>query len=108
MAKQFKAAYKRLLMHTSVTGSTQVNCIEQTPSIILAMSTTNTVKMKTDDHQLIDNFITDENNRETITSNHDYTVNTLSFSNIVILYVCDVVDYIAGFVVKKVKKTFKL
>lgn len=102
-AKLFQAAYKKLLIHTGVTGSLQANCIEQVPTIILAVSTSKGNKMKTIDNLLTENFENDATFHEN--TDHNYYITSASYSKNLSLYISDIIEYIAGFVVRKIKST---
>ena len=99
----FQAAYKKLLIHTSVSGSLQANCIEQVSNIILAVSTSKGNKMKTVDNLLAENF--ENTTFHESNDDHSYSLTSGSYSKNMSLYIQDIVEYIAGFVVRRIKKT---
>lgn len=83
---QFEHAYKRLLVNNQITASCFGNCgiLDATTILPLEFNTT-------------DN-ITEGSSKEL--TDHDYIESSVSLSS----YVEDVVEYIAGFIVKKVKQ----
>lgn len=105
-ARQFESAYKRLLIHCEVTGSQNANCLDQTPISILTVSSKHKFQIVPSGIQCLDANLKDDNDIfESHLNDHAYyklpEFATLSF------YVVDVVSYIAGFVVRQVKKTVK-
>jgi hypothetical protein len=96
-ATQFEAAYKRLLTHAEITTSASANCLPQDDTQILYVSS-NSPKI-----------IFENNDMDSITFNDDPFENEgddeiiMDTSN---NYIADVVDYLCGFVVKKLKKKY--
>lgn len=101
-ARQFMAAYKRLVMRTAVTASERANCLDQSPSFILSLSMEK--KVKTIDYLLSE--IPNETSEDPVTD-HDYAMSSSTYYNNLSLYVNDVSAYIAGFVVVKLKRILK-
>jgi hypothetical protein len=94
-ATQFEAAYKRLLTHAEITTSASANCLPQDDTQILYVSSNSS------------KIIFENNDIDSITFNNDPFENEdddeiiMDTSN---NYIADVVDYLCGFVVKKLRK----
>lgn len=100
---QFKAAYKRLIVHVNSIIYNNGNCSPQTPQIMLAVSTSQTVsKMRSLGYS---------HNLDMLESDNDYDDDlgllTLDNTESLSSFVSDVVEYVAGFVVRQVKRRLK-
>lgn len=110
-AKQFKAAYKQLLVRHEIASSENANCISLSKINILSVGSQGKSKNNfvqninhdndrrlSDDLQIIDNS-------EAATSDHAYS--KIPSSKILSEYVEDVVAYISGFVQRKLISAIK-
>ncbi|XP_049947543.1 uncharacterized protein LOC126455824 [Schistocerca serialis cubense] len=101
-ARQFVAAYKRLLIHSEIRGSERGNCITLEDIPILTFSSSNV-----EDH--INNtserwqLLSTENSAATTDNGHDYFATGIYLSEVAV----HIVVYIAGFVVRHLEKTLK-
>ncbi|KAJ3661785.1 hypothetical protein Zmor_006169 [Zophobas morio] len=95
-ASQFEAAYKRLLIHAEITSKSSANCLPQDDTYILNIASTASSKKKID-------YMTDNVDRlddgELNFDIDEILINEENHSQ----YVNDVVIYICGFIVKKLK-----
>lgn len=101
-ATPFMSAYKRLIVHTDIKRSDRANAALDTTAILYCSSKTtlNNTKDDVNEEELIKVNIKSTDNFKT--RNQDYT----SAWNLTI-FTEDIVRYMAGFVVKKMKKTIK-
>ncbi|CAH1980465.1 unnamed protein product [Acanthoscelides obtectus] len=95
-AWQFEQAYKRLLIHSEIASSESANCLAQDSTSILNV-TSKKVKNPSLDvlYEFEEDFSPDL--QEQYIVNHNKILNCV--------YICDVVEYIAGFVSKKLDQT---
>jgi len=94
-AAQFESSYKRLLIHTELMVSSGANCLPLDLTTILTVSSTN----KNEDtitNTYIDMLCAEDNSLL-----EDDLMNDVSVENI---YIINVVEYIAGFIVRKVQR----
>lgn len=96
-AKQFAAAYKRLLVHHQVTSSTFANCIPLDETTVLNASSANV-------SDVVNTDLFMESSEHLPENEHLYAVTASSLQNTFTGYVTDIVEYISGFVVKKITK----
>lgn len=98
-ARQFEATYKRLLVHSEIKGADTANAIALDATTILQCSSSNTLTETDEGEELLNS--TEYLNICREIENHDYI-----FSSAWHLtdYIKDVVTYIAGFVIKCIKK----
>lgn len=99
-AYQLQTAYKRLLVHHEITGSQYANCIAMDSTQILHLGSSaicagGTAELTTD---IIESNLAQDINTVT---DHDYTEDPRYCKSI---YINDIVAYIAGFAIRKVKK----
>ncbi|KFM71923.1 THAP domain-containing protein 9, partial [Stegodyphus mimosarum] len=104
-AKQFKAAYVRLLMHHHIMTSGSANCIVLDDTNILNVSSSTNIYLKSINFNSTDTFKGDFDFSENcVTEDHSFALTSCKqFSD----FVSDVVVYIAGSVVKKLKNALK-
>lgn len=95
-AWHFEQAYKRLLIHSEITSPDSANCLAQDDTSILYISSK---KVKNPSIDLLYEFEEDFSPEieEQYTVQHEQILNCA--------YICDIVEYIAGFVSKKLVKT---
>ncbi|KAJ3641435.1 hypothetical protein Zmor_027942 [Zophobas morio] len=91
-AIQFEAAYKKILIHTELSSSEAANCLALDETSILKVVSTNK------SHYSLDLISYDCEDDEEL---------NVSLPQYMEKYIFDVVQYIAGFIVKKLKKTLK-
>lgn len=91
-AFQFQASYKRLLVHHEITGSQYANCVAMDSTRILHIGSSRGTETSGIAEKIKLNEITD----------HDYSSVLLYCENAA---VNDIIAYIAGFVVRKIKKS---
>jgi len=93
---QFEAAYKSIIIHSEIKSSSNANCMALDDTTILRVSSSN-IKVKDTQPELLDLLcVAGTENLETTDLLYVY-----QHSN----FINDVVAYIAGFVVRKIKKT---
>lgn len=91
-AAQFASAYKRLLIHSEITSSSSANCLPQDNTRILHVVST----YRKSDHVSADDVCTFEN----------FSYEGLEITDASMQFRNDIVEYLAGFIVRKLKKTF--
>lgn len=104
-AIQFKGAYKRLVIHGEIKHITSGNCIPLEDIKILTFSEMryeNKINLFTHTTESIDNYESVES-LPAVDGDHDYLADPSRLS----LYTQEVIVYIAGFVVKKLRKVIK-
>ena len=103
----FKAAWQRLLCHQQLKEVGTGNCVSQDSCRILSISS------RIDRHQPLDittlaanqsNASNDDDLQLPVLFDHDYVLDGIGDIHILSLYVENVVTYIAGFVVRSIKK----
>lgn len=99
-ARQFQAAYKRLLVHTQISGSKAANIADFDNITILNCSGITRTE-EGEDMEENEDFIQFERKLNNDLQENNY-LNSESWN--LTLYVEDVVAYISGFVVRKIKK----
>lgn len=94
-AWQFEQAYKRLLIHSEITAPDSANCLAQDDTSILNVSSKSYVSTSLD--SLIEEEDMSLDLEQQYISNHSNILNCI--------YLSDVVEYIAGFVSRKLMRT---
>lgn len=109
-ATQFKSAFKRLLVHGELKHLTSGNCIPLSHINILmckrpemAINKTSDRNRMIDDNQNLDDNFQEELAEEIVNNDHDYLTDPTRITE----YSRRVIIYIAGFVVKALKKQIK-
>lgn len=102
-ATQFKAAYKRLLIHQQVKGSEFGTCLDSEECSILNVSSGLGME-QTNPFVSSLNFHSEITGVETVTHDHCYDIPVTCFEQLS-KYVTNVVVYISGFIVRKLLKT---
>lgn len=102
-ATQFKAAYKRLLIHQQVTGSEFGTSLSTLDCPILSVSAGQSA-MQANPFVSPLNFNVDKSYVDTVSHDHSYVIPRISFQKLS-NYVSNVIVYIAGFIVRKLHKT---
>lgn len=95
-AWQFEQAYKRLLVHAEITSPDSANCLAQDSTSILNVSSKTEIVSKSLDQLYEEEDIASDNLEE-------FNVHYANLLNC--MYICDVIEYIAGFVSRKLIKT---
>lgn len=99
-AKQYKAAYIRLLAHHEILTSDNANCtILDTTNILNLNSARNMYLNNVNENHIDESDVADMENLQTISGDHTYAYKPLNFS-MLSEYVSDVVSHVAGFIVK--------
>ncbi|GBN24835.1 hypothetical protein AVEN_265143-1, partial [Araneus ventricosus] len=110
-AKQFKAAYKQLLVRHEIASSENANCISLSKINILSVGSQGKSKnnfvqnINHDDDRRLSDDLQIIDNSEAVTSDHAYS--KVPSSKILSEYVEDVVAYISGFVQRKLISAVK-
>lgn len=97
-AIQFEAAYKRLLVHTELSSSEAANCLAQDNTSILKISSSQKLSAEPD-------FIDVSHNLDTISSEFEEDFYFPEEHTVYSKYINDIVEYISGFVVRKIIKS---
>lgn len=93
---QFEAAYKSIIVHSEIKSLSSANCMALDDTTILRVSSSN-IKVKDTQSELVDLLcVAGIDNLE-----NNNLLSVYQHSN----FINDVVAYIAGFVVRKIKKT---
>ncbi|GBO03047.1 DNA transposase THAP9 [Araneus ventricosus] len=104
-AKQFKAAYVRLLAHHQIMTSDSANCtILDDTNILNVSASKNTYLKSINDSDAQRDDIDQWPAVESLVQDHNYCVNAFRHQS---QYSQDVIGYVAGFVVKKLKTSLR-
>lgn len=108
-ARQFKSAFKKLLVHGELKHITSGNCIPLTDIPILTYTKPEIlINLSTDRHSLLNDIERDNTSQQhldynVIDNDHDYLADPSRLTE----FAKSVITYIAGFVVRSVAKTVK-
>lgn len=103
-AKQFKAAYTRLLAHHEVMTSDSANCSILDSTSIVNVTSENVYLNTINESDIHREDISNWSDAKAVVEDHNYCVNAYRHQS---QYSEDVIGYVAGFVVRKLKKKLK-